>query len=186
MATLTSEMASAPREAQSARFARAAASGASALSAAPGPGGRLSDRLLRLSRRRDADALVQRADLGLAELRAAASGTQHPRRPRRLAADERLYPGLRHHLADSSHRDALHAAARLSGRLRALLGLRLQGEPADDPGADPVLDEHPGPLLCLDGAAGARGDHQRGVDRQRASHASRCSCSTPGWRSTPG
>ena len=186
MATLTSEMAKrTPRGADRALRA-SAASGASALPPAPGPGGRLSDRLLWLSRRRDADALVQRADLGLAELRATGPGAEHPRSARRLAADERLHPGLRHHLADRGHRDVLHAAARLSGRLRALLGLRLPGEPADDPRPDPVLDEHPGPLLCLDGAPGTGGDHQRGDARQRAAHASRCSCSTRGWRSTPG
>ncbi len=147
MATLTSDIElerSASRRERRNRSIRAASpQGAVALPAAAGAGGGLPDCFLWLPRGGDADALVHRSGLGTAELRAAGAGAQHDRCARRLDPDERLHPGLRHHAAD-------RAGDRPSARL--LLGYPVayalssisagQREPADDPGADPVLDQH--------------------------------------------
>ena len=80
----------------------------------------------------------------------------------------------------------LYAAARIPGGVRPLVDLDVARQSADDPGADPVLDQHPGPLLRLDGAAGAGGDHQRGADRRGRAVPSRCNCSIRDWRSISG
>ena len=184
MATLTSEIASASPQGAKRALRAVATSGAGALSGAPGAGVRLPDRLLRVSRRGDADAARSTIRPGAGRTSSrysghAAASTSSAVRCRRMPIS-----GSSDHLTDSGRRDSLHTAARLPGRLRPVVALGLPGEPAHDPGADPVLDEHSGPLVCLDGAARARGNHQRGIDRQPVSAPSRCNCSTPASPST--